>query len=170
MLIERQNRSSPSKDDFDYEETLSILSVGPFCCGHDFPPVNSDRERKHKCQASANYVCRVGVNFPLDENPLSLGEMCIPVLFSGLPRFSKSGYYYPFHQILDNDFYVVRIQPFIKILSLCWIFYSMNTNIFVIFFWLPYRQCYIKEGIMSSGDMLKFCFYYSLACDLLQAS
>lgn len=81
--------------------------------------MNSDRVRNHKCQASANCVCHVGVNFPLDENPLSLGEMCIPVLFSGLPRFSKPEYHYPFHQILDNDFYVVKIEPFIKILSLC---------------------------------------------------
>lgn len=42
------------------------------------PPVNSDGVRRHKCQASVNYICYLGVNFPLDDNPLSLGEMCIP--------------------------------------------------------------------------------------------
>lgn len=36
-----------------------------------------------------DYICHVGVNFPLDENPLSLGEMCIPAL-GGLPRFSPN--------------------------------------------------------------------------------
>lgn len=40
--------------------------------------MNSARVRKHKCQASVNCTCLLGVHFPLDENPLSLGETCIP--------------------------------------------------------------------------------------------
>lgn len=42
--------------------------------------MNSDQVKEHKCQESVNYICHLGVNFLLDENPLSLGEMCVPAL------------------------------------------------------------------------------------------
>lgn len=89
VLLRRQGRDSSPLSDW-------ITRQGPLCFREaagavTLPPVNSGPVREHKCQASGNSICHLGVHFPLDDNPSSLGEMYIPafvVWFAKIPHGS----------------------------------------------------------------------------------
>lgn len=68
------------------------------------PPVNSDPVRKHKCQASGNSVCHLGVHFPLDYNPSSLGEMCIPAFVVWFAKIPHGSLWFSSYMMLAGNF------------------------------------------------------------------
>lgn len=74
--VKQQSRSRSSRNDVNTRNQTTFFGGGT--CAVTLPPVNSDRVRKRKCQASVNSICHLGVNFPLDENPLLLGKKYIP--------------------------------------------------------------------------------------------